>query len=113
MDKGIVDAQAAVLTQQLVRIGVDLGRGMALHPNIRRQAVAVLALGAAALGLSVVADGAVARVDVQRCPKCTRMFSRMSTRVWLAKTGREPSVQANSYTWMWGDSWRLASVFLS
>ena len=47
MDKGIVDAQAAVFPQQLVRVGVDLGRGVALYPDVSGQAIAVLAFGAA------------------------------------------------------------------
>ena len=47
MDKGVVDAQATVSPQQPVRVGVDLGRGVALHLDVRRQPVAVLAFGAA------------------------------------------------------------------
>ena len=69
MDKGIVDAQAAVLSQQLVRVGVDLGGGVALHLDVRRQPVAVLAFGAAVFDLGVVGYGAVAAVDVQRPPE--------------------------------------------
>ena len=44
MNKGIVDAQAAVFAQQLVRVGVDLGGGVALYLDVRRRPVAVLAL---------------------------------------------------------------------
>ena len=69
MDKGIVDAQAAVLSQQLVHVGVDLGGGVALHLDVRRQPVAVLAFGAAVFDLGVVGYGAVAAVNVQRPPK--------------------------------------------
>lgn len=70
MDKGIVDAQAAVLAQQLVRVGVDLGGGVLLHLDVRRQPVAVLAFGAAVLDFCIVGHGSVAVVNVQRLPMC-------------------------------------------
>ena len=62
MDKGIVDAQAAVFARQLVRVGVDLGGGVTL--DVRRQPVAMLAFGAAVFDFCIVGYGSVAAVDV-------------------------------------------------
>lgn len=58
-----------VVAQKLVRVGVDLGGGVALYLDVRRQPVAVLAFGAAVFDLGVVGYGAVAAVNVQRPPK--------------------------------------------
>src|SRR5699024_5292557 len=66
MGKGLVPAYAAVITQQLLGIVGHAVGADALHPDVSRQAVAVLAGGAAAADGLVVADGAVSGIDVHR-----------------------------------------------
>lgn len=66
MNKRVVDTKAAVVAQYSFGIGIDLGRSVTFHPDVRCQTVHVLALGATAVDTAVVADGAVAAVDVNR-----------------------------------------------
>src|SRR5699024_5307242 len=66
MGKGLVPAYAAVITQQLLGIVGHAVGADALHPNVSRQAVTVLAGGAAAADGLVVTDSAIAGIDVHR-----------------------------------------------
>lgn len=60
-ETGRVDAAAASVAQQLVRIGVHVLHADALHLDVRRLAVAVLAVGRPANGLVVACRAECAR----------------------------------------------------
>ena len=110
MGKGLVPAYAAVIAQQLLGIVGHAVGANALHPDVSRQTVAVLAGGAAAADGLVVANGAVAGIDMHRLAKMhPDVFEDVGKRL-ADENPSEPSEPANSYTRKWSVIWRLPSA---
>src|SRR5699024_487533 len=100
MGKGLVPAYAAVIAQQLLGIVGHAVGADALHPDVSRQAVTVLAGGAAAADGLVVTDGPVAGIDVHRLAEmhpdiCEDVRQRLADkhRVGAVVTGELPHLE--------------------